>query len=185
MPLINKTFNVFLVPIKNGLSHIFNAYPSPTLLHVKQNSTENSEIVSEWLMKGEMIGVTNLTFHVNVFYNDDSITSQSQFLNVLVSTPKRRIDTIFFITIPFMVTGISILMGILLDTSIIISIFKKPVPLLVGFIAQYGLMPFLAIAIAKLFHYTPLHSLALFVIGCCPGRLSSAGVSRYKSFSSR
>ncbi|CAF0971935.1 unnamed protein product [Adineta ricciae] len=161
--------DLYIFPTKNGLSHIFNAYPSPTLLQVKQNSTENSQIISEWLMKGEMIGVTNLTFHVDVFYDDDSIASHSQVLNLLVSTPKRRIDTIFFITIPFMVTGISILMGILLDTNTILNILKKPVPLLVGFVAQYGLMPFLAMAIAKLFHYTPLHSLALFVIGCCPG----------------
>jgi BASS family bile acid:Na+ symporter len=71
--------------------------------------------------------------------------------------------------IPFIVISISILMGVLLDTNVIVDIFKNPKPLLVGFVAQYGLMPFLAMAIAKIFHYTPLNSLSLFVIGCCPG----------------
>jgi predicted Na+-dependent transporter len=61
-------------------------------------------------------------------------------------------------------------MGILLDPKILIELVKKPKAVLVGFISQYGLMPFLAMAIAKIFHYSPLYSLALFVIGCCPGK---------------
>ncbi|CAF4150701.1 unnamed protein product, partial [Rotaria sordida] len=51
----------------------------------------------------------------------------------------------------------------------ITDLLKNPKPVLIGFLAQYGLMPFLAMGIAKIFHYTPLYSLALFVIGCCPG----------------
>jgi len=118
--------------------------------------------------------MTNLIIRLDIFYDDDTSVSHIWSLNILVIQPKRRVDTIFFIIIPFMVIGISILMGILLDTSVIAGIAKKPTPVLVGFLAQYGLMPFLAMAIAKLFQYTTLNSLALFVIGCCPGKKNAS-----------
>ena len=124
--------------------------------------------------------LTTLRFHLNLFYDDDTSSSHLWSLNVLVTQPKRRVDRIFYIIIPFVVVIISILMGVLLDTSVIAEIAKKPTAVLVGFVAQYGLMPFLAMGIAKLFNYTPLNSLALFVIGCCPGqwRFSSTPVGR-------
>lgn len=161
---------------KNAVSHVLNAYPSPTLIQSAQNDTGSEDIVAVWLMKGATIGVTNLNMRLQVFYDDDTTVLHSRPISLLVSAPKRRIDAIFLVTIPFMVTGISIFMGVLLDTSVIVSIFKNPTPVLVGFVAQYGLMPFLAMAIAKLFHYTPLNSLALFVIGCCPGMVLSSAV---------
>jgi len=120
-------------------------------------------------MEGVRMGVTDLTVRLDIFYDDDTSFSYSWSLNILVTQPKRQIDTGFYVMIPFIVISISILMGILLDTKVIVDIFKNPKPLLVGFVAQYGLMPFLAMAIAKIFHYTPLNSLSLFVIGCCPG----------------
>jgi len=113
---------------------------------------------------------TNLTLCLDIFYNDDSISSYFWSLNILVTQPKRIIDKVFQIILPFLIIFISVQMGILLDTKILIDLVKKPKAVLIGFIAQYGLMPFLAMAIAKIFHYTPLYSLALFVIGCCPGK---------------
>jgi len=114
--------------------------------------------------------ITDLKIRLDVFYDDDTSFSHTWSLNILVTQPKRRVDTIFYIIIPFMVIIISIIMGVLLDTKVIKGIIEKPKPVIVGFLAQYGLMPFLAMAIAKIFRYTPLNSLALFVIGCCPGK---------------
>ncbi|CAF2793679.1 unnamed protein product [Rotaria sp. Silwood2] len=161
--------DLYILSRKNSLGHIFNAYPSPKLIHLNQNSHDDPNINILWSMKGNTMGVTNLIFHLDIFYDDDTSLSRIWSLNVLVIQPKRLIDRLFYIIIPFIVTIISILMGILLDPTIILDIVKKPTPVLVGFVAQYGLMPFLAMAIAKIFHYTPLNSLALFVIGCCSG----------------
>ncbi|CAF1412207.1 unnamed protein product [Adineta steineri] len=161
--------DLYILPRKKALGHIFNAYFSPTIINLNQSSAYDLEINSIWLINGNTMGLTNLTFRLDVFYDDDTSITHSQILNILISQPKRRIDTIFYIIMPIIVTVISIIMGVLLETEVIKSILKKPTPVLVGFVAQYGLMPFLAIAIAKLFHYTPLYSLALFVIGCCPG----------------
>ncbi len=145
-------------------------YPSPKLIRPTQKSINGSELNITWSMDGVRMGITDLTFRLDVFYDNDTSFSHNWSLNILVTQPKRRIDTIFYILIPFIVISISILMGVLLNTDLIIEIFKKPKPLIVGFVAQYGLMPFLAMAIAKIFRYTPLNSLSLFVIGCCPGK---------------
>ncbi|CAF5052855.1 unnamed protein product, partial [Rotaria sp. Silwood1] len=152
-------------PSKNALGHIFNAYPSPTLIHLK----DPISIDIIWSITSIMMEITNLTFSLDIFYNDDSISSHTWSLNILVTQPKRIIDRLFYIILPFLVIFISIQMGILLDTKILIDLVKNPKPVIVGFISQYGLMPFLAMAIAKIFHYSPLYSLALFIIGCCPG----------------
>ena len=123
-----------------------------------------------WSMRSVLMEETNLTIRLDLFYDDDTSSSYFSTLNVLVTQPKRLIDRIFFIVLPVIVIFISIQMGILLDTKILLDLVKKPKPVLIGFIAQYGMMPFLAMGIAKVFRYSTLHSLALFVIGCCPGR---------------
>ena len=112
---------------------------------------------------------TTLTFFLDIFHKDNSISSHQRSFNILITRPKRIVDRFFHTFLPFLVIFISIQMGILLDTKILIDLVKKPKPVIIGFISQYGLMPFLAMGIAKLFNYTPLYSLALFVIGCCPG----------------
>jgi BASS family bile acid:Na+ symporter len=154
------------VPKKNALGHIFNAYPSPTLINLK--NPIDIDII--WSIKSLRMEETNLTFYLNIFYTNDSLSSYQWTLNILVTQPKRIVDRVFHIVLPFLVIFISIQMGILLDTKILIDLVKKPKPVLIGFISQYGMMPFLAMAIAKIFHYTPLYGLALFVIGCCPGK---------------
>lgn len=115
--------------------------------------------------------LTNLTFRFDVFYDDGITLTQFQSLNVLVLQPTRLVDKIFQYFVPFVVITISTIMGLLLDPKIILSILQNPIPVLVGFAAQYGLMPFLAMGIGKIFNYTSLYSLALFVIGCCPGNV--------------
>ncbi|CAF1013472.1 unnamed protein product [Rotaria sordida] len=157
--------DLFILPSKNAHDHIFNAYPSPTLIYLKNAAT--IDII--WSIKSTMMGMTDLTFSLDVFYNDDTISSYTWSLNILVTQPKRLVDRLFYIILPFLIIFISIQMGILLDTKILIELVRKPTPVIVGFISQYGLMPFLAMAIAKIFRYSPLYSLALFVIGCCPG----------------
>ncbi|CAF4840518.1 unnamed protein product, partial [Rotaria sp. Silwood1] len=156
-------------PHKKSLGHVLNAYPSPTLIRVNQSSKDDPNIQFTCLMKVKTMGLANLTLHLDIFYDDDTSLSRSWSLNVLVMQPKRLIDRSFYFIVPFVVICTSILMGTLLDTTLIAGILKKPKSVIVGFVAQYGLMPFLAIAITKIFHYTPLNSLSLFVIGCCPG----------------
>ncbi len=125
-----------LVPRKKALGHIFNAYPSPTLIRSKQKSINDLAINSTWSIEGNAMDITNLKIRLDVFYDDDTSFSHTWPLNILVTQPKRRIDTIFYIIIPFMVIIISIIMGVLLDTKVIKGIIEKPKPVIVGFLAQ-------------------------------------------------
>ena len=158
------------MPEKHALDHIFNAYPSPTLVFLHKNASKYAWFDTVWTISAVRMDITTLRILVRIFYQNGNSTSTTSTRKILVTQPKRMIDTIFFIMLPFIVIGISILMGILLDPTIIHDIIKKPKPVIIGFVAQYGLMPLLSIVLAKLFRYSPLHSLALFVIGCCPGK---------------
>ncbi|CAF3629272.1 unnamed protein product [Rotaria socialis] len=168
--MIFRTYPIaILVPRPNSFQHILKAFPSPKLIHLKANSTDESQIHSIWSIEGAKMDVTNLTFRLDIFYNDDITLSRFLSISILVIQPMRRIDTIFYFIVPFFVAFVSIIMGLLLDPKVIVSILEKPTSVLVGFLAQYSMMPFLAMAIGKIFRYTTLNSLALFVIGCCPG----------------
>lgn len=131
---------------------------------------ENSlNINITWILKTLRMEETNLKISLTIFADDESTKTYSWPLNILIVQPKRSIDKIFQIILPILVIFISIQMGILLDTKVLIDLVKKPKSVLIGFLSQYGIMPFLAMAIAKIFRYSPLYSLALFLIGCCPG----------------
>lgn len=67
----------------------------------------------------------------------------------------------------------SIQMGMLLDIEILKELIRRPIQILIGFICQYGFMPLIAFSISKIFRYQPIHGLALFVVGCCPGASQS------------
>jgi hypothetical protein len=135
------------------------------------NLRNQAAINITWSITSTLMEATNLTIRLDIFSNKDSISSHKWPLNILVTQPKRLIDKSFLLILPFIVIFISIQMGILLDTKILLDLVKKPTPVIVGFISQYGIMPFLAMAIAKIFNYSPLYSLALFIIGCCPGKI--------------
>lgn len=165
----------FIVPDKKKkLVQIFNAYHSPSLIRLPDSHHVNIS----WTIEAQRMDTTNVTIILDIFYDDESFVSHSWSFNLLVIQPKRAIDKVFTYMLPFLVVFISIQMGILLETKVLADLFRNPKPVIVGFIAQYGLMPFLAMAIAKIFNYTPLYSLALFVIGCCPGKNRSRSKTR-------
>lgn len=50
---------------------------------------------------------------------------------------------------------------------------KRPLDVLVGTVAQFTIMPFIAIAIAHIFDLSDALTLELVLVGCCPGGVSS------------
>lgn len=169
---------MFLVPNNNTLGQIFNAYPSPRFINF--NRSKHFDLL--WSIETRRMKETNLTFILNVFYNNQTSISFTKSLHIVVIQPKRGIDRAFQIILPTLLMFISIQMGILLDTKVLIELVKKPKSVLIGFLCQYGLMPFLAMAIAKIFRYSPLDSLVLFIIGCCPGKIFESLLNNQKRF---
>lgn len=110
---------------------------------------------------------------MEVVFEDDRREVKNCSMVLIVSQPQRLRDRIFRRFIPFIIGFISIQMGILLDFAVLKEIVLRPIPVLIGFVCQYGLMPLIAFAISKIFSYPPLYGLGLFVVGCSPGGSAS------------
>jgi len=53
------------------------------------------------------------------------------------------------------------------------AVARKPRGVLIGFLSQFGLMPFIAFGIATLLNFPPAFAIALILIGCLPGGTTS------------
>lgn len=53
------------------------------------------------------------------------------------------------------------------------AVFRKPRGVLIGFISQFGLMPFIAFTLATVLNLHPAYAIALILIGCLPGGTTS------------
>lgn len=53
------------------------------------------------------------------------------------------------------------------------AVFRKPRGVLIGFMSQFGLMPFIAFTLASLLNLHPAFAIALILIGCLPGGTTS------------
>ncbi|VDL81136.1 unnamed protein product [Nippostrongylus brasiliensis] len=100
--------------------------------------------------------------------------STNNLLDVWVkrSTDSERLTKIFVVSIVFLITFGNILMGCELDMNAVLDTVKRPVAPLIGFFAQFLIMPVLAYGIAKtVFVSRGLFSMALglFITGCSPG----------------
>ncbi|MGQ0286120.1 bile acid:sodium symporter family protein [Pasteurellaceae bacterium 22721_9_1] len=50
---------------------------------------------------------------------------------------------------------------------------QRPLDVFIGTVAQYSIMPFVAISIARFFDLSPELTLGLVLVGCCPGGVAS------------
>lgn len=64
-------------------------------------------------------------------------------------------------------------MGLTLTTDDFKILAQRPFDICIGAIAQYLIMPFLALTISKLLHLPDGIALGLILVGCCPGGVSS------------
>lgn len=64
---------------------------------------------------------------------------------VIVTQPRRVIDKIHRVYLSIFQTVISTIMGILIDFEALKKIIKMPIPVIIGFCAQYGCMPLVSI----------------------------------------
>ncbi|CAF3019901.1 unnamed protein product [Rotaria sp. Silwood2] len=128
-----------------------------------------SRIVIRMKVYASYINRTLIHYALETVLKNGYINRINCSIDILVSQPKRLLDRIFKETIPFLIGFISVQMGILLDINVLQEIVRRPIPVVIGFTCQYGLMPLIAFAISKIFHYSPLYGLGIFVVGCCPG----------------
>ncbi|KAK7067112.1 hypothetical protein SK128_011282 [Halocaridina rubra] len=94
-------------------------------------------------------------------------------LMVVIDRKVLVLDTVFItFCLVFMLVN-NVMMGSQLDLRIIISVLKKPLGPLCGFISQFTIMPVVTFFFGKMFFSDPLMRLGLFTLGCCPGGIMS------------
>lgn len=72
-----------------------------------------------------------------------------------------------------MVVVIMFGMGATLNVDNFRQALKKPKGMLIGFLSQFGFMPFIAYSITVLFNFDPQNAIALILIGCLPAGSTS------------
>lgn len=68
---------------------------------------------------------------------------------------------------------IMLTMGCTLSTDDFRILLHRPLDILLGTLAQFTVMPFVAYGLSRLFHLSPELSVGIILVGCCPGGVSS------------
>lgn len=77
------------------------------------------------------------------------------------------------ILLAIMIFAIMFGMGASLTTDDFRAVIRKPRGVLIGFMSQFGLMPFVAFGLAFILELPPAFAIALILIGCLPGGTTS------------
>ena len=64
-------------------------------------------------------------------------------------------------------------MGLTLSVQDFKILFKRPLDILLGAVAQYTIMPLVAFTLTKVFRLDPYLAVGIILVGCCPGGVSS------------
>lgn len=68
---------------------------------------------------------------------------------------------------------IMLTMGCTLSTQDFKILLQRPLDILLGTLAQFTVMPFVAYALTQAFHLSPELGIGIILVGCCPGGVSS------------
>ncbi|KAF3842742.1 hypothetical protein F7725_001591 [Dissostichus mawsoni] len=60
-------------------------------------------------------------------------------------------------------------MGCTVDASKLWGHIKRPWGIFIGFLCQFGIMPFTAFALSTAFNVLPVQAIVIIIMGCCPG----------------
>uniref|UniRef100_UPI003AAF939A hepatic sodium/bile acid cotransporter n=1 Tax=Centroberyx gerrardi TaxID=166262 RepID=UPI003AAF939A len=99
------------------------------------------------------------------FFNTTAANSSASFVP-LISPVLDKIISILMVIILF-ITMISL--GCTMEVSKIKAHIVKPKGVAIALLAQYGVMPLTAFALAKVFQLASMAAVAVLICGCCPG----------------
>ncbi|XP_060945252.1 ileal sodium/bile acid cotransporter [Limanda limanda] len=64
-------------------------------------------------------------------------------------------------------------MGCTVDAHKLLGHIKRPWGIIIGFLCQFGIMPFTAFALSLAFNVLPVQAVVIIIMGCCPGGTGS------------
>ncbi|KAM4561007.1 ileal sodium/bile acid cotransporter [Fundulus diaphanus] len=95
----------------------------------------------------------------------DCLVPPSNF-NAILSTVLSAVLTVMLALVMFA-------MGCTVEASKLWGHIKKPWGIVIGFLCQFGIMPFAAFALSLAFGVLPVQAVVIIIMGCCPGGSSS------------
>ncbi|XP_070694210.1 ileal sodium/bile acid cotransporter [Pempheris klunzingeri] len=101
----------------------------------------------------------------------DSLATICSGTNCLVppSTFNDTLSLALSIVLTVMLALVMFSMGCTVDTQKLLGHLKKPWGIIIGFLCQFGIMPFTAFALSLAFDVLPVQAVAIIIMGCCPG----------------
>ncbi|MCJ8732288.1 hypothetical protein PDJAM_G00209560 [Pangasius djambal] len=107
------------------------------------------------------------TCHVNatVCSGTSCLVPESNF-NIILST-------VLSIVLTIMLAMVMFAMGCTVDVHKLWAHIRRPWGIFIGFLCQFGIMPFTAFAFSLGFQVLPIQAVVILIMGCCPGGANS------------
>ncbi|XP_038138874.1 ileal sodium/bile acid cotransporter-like [Cyprinodon tularosa] len=83
------------------------------------------------------------------------------------------LSTVLSIVLTTMLAFVMFAMGCTVDAHKLLGHIKRPWGIVIGFLCQFGIMPFTAFALSLAFGVLPVQAVVVIIMGCCPGGTSS------------
>lgn len=79
------------------------------------------------------------------------------------------LSLVLSVVLTVMLAMVMFAMGCTVDSSKLWGHIRRPWGIAIGFLCQFGIMPFTAFALALAFQVLPVQAVVIIIMGCCPG----------------
>lgn len=98
--------------------------------------------------------------------SDTSCLVPESNFNIILSTVLSTVLTVMLAMVMFS-------MGCTVDVHKLWAHIRRPWGIFIGFLCQFGIMPFTAFAFSLAFQVLPIQAVVILIMGCCPGGTNS------------
>lgn len=83
------------------------------------------------------------------------------------------LSLVLSVVLTIMLAMVMFAMGCTVDATKLWQHLRRPWGIIIGFLCQFGIMPFTGFALALAFNVLPVQAVVIIIMGCCPGGSSS------------
>lgn len=83
------------------------------------------------------------------------------------------LGTVLSTVLTVMLALVMFAMGCTVEAAKLWGHIRRPWGIVIGFLCQFGIMPFAAFALALAFQVQPVQAIVIIIMGCCPGGTGS------------
>ncbi|KAM6934610.1 ileal sodium/bile acid cotransporter [Xenentodon cancila] len=85
------------------------------------------------------------------------------------SNPNAILSLVLSTVLTVMLAMVMFAMGCTVDSKKLLGHLRRPWGIAIGFLCQFGIMPFTAFALSLAFNVLPVQAIVIIIMGCCPG----------------